>query len=95
MLYLILVQIVLTIPNPVPQQKAYEQCGGANYKGSTSCAAGSICKKKNEYYSQCLPGSSSGSVTPPGSGTISGSSGSQNRAKSVPNALPPKPPVKI
>ncbi|CEI70546.1 hypothetical protein FVEN_g957 [Fusarium venenatum] len=32
----------------------YGQCGGANFTGSTKCAAGSSCKKVNEYYSQCL-----------------------------------------
>ncbi|RFN46324.1 hypothetical protein FIE12Z_9440 [Fusarium flagelliforme] len=32
----------------------YGQCGGANFSGSTKCAAGSTCKKVNEYYSQCL-----------------------------------------
>ncbi|KAM0377499.1 hypothetical protein ACHAPY_006662 [Fusarium culmorum] len=32
----------------------YGQCGGANFSGSTKCAAGSSCKKVNEYYSQCL-----------------------------------------
>ncbi|KAJ4012569.1 hypothetical protein NW752_008273 [Fusarium irregulare] len=32
----------------------YGQCGGANFSGSTKCAAGSTCKKVNDYYSQCL-----------------------------------------
>ncbi|KAL4727980.1 hypothetical protein ACLX1H_004686 [Fusarium chlamydosporum] len=32
----------------------YGQCGGVNFSGSTKCAAGSSCKKVNEYYSQCL-----------------------------------------
>ena len=35
--------------------KMYEQCGGLEYTGVTTCAAGSACTEKNEYYSQCLP----------------------------------------
>jgi hypothetical protein len=31
----------------------YGQCGGANYKGSTNCAAGTTCKAMGSYYSQC------------------------------------------
>lgn len=34
---------------------AYEQCGGSNFKGATSCASGTTCKKYNPYYSQCVP----------------------------------------
>eukprot|EP01035_Chromulina_nebulosa_P012445 gene12445-16593_t len=34
---------------------AYGQCGGQNYEGSTSCAAGFACYTQNAYYSQCLP----------------------------------------
>ena len=32
----------------------YAQCGGKNFKGATSCVAGSTCKAANEWYSQCL-----------------------------------------
>lgn len=32
----------------------YGQCGGATYRGSTICVAGTICKFSSEYYSQCL-----------------------------------------
>jgi Auxiliary Activity family 9 (formerly GH61)/Fungal cellulose binding domain len=32
----------------------YGQCGGANYKGSTNCAAGTTCKAMGSYYSQCV-----------------------------------------
>lgn len=31
------------------------QCGGKNYNGGTSCAAGSSCVYKNTWYSQCKP----------------------------------------
>jgi hypothetical protein len=32
----------------------YGQCGGIEYTGSTTCAAGSTCTFSNPYYSQCL-----------------------------------------
>ncbi|KAI1085539.1 glycosyl hydrolase family 61-domain-containing protein [Whalleya microplaca] len=31
----------------------YGQCGGSNYSGATTCAAGT-CKEQNPYYSQCV-----------------------------------------
>jgi len=34
---------------PVPK---YGQCGGIGWKGSTTCASGSTCKKLNDHYSQ-------------------------------------------
>ena len=46
----------------------YDQCGGINYSGSTTCPSGSHCEVLNPYYYQCLPGSASpaSSTTPPG-----------------------------
>ncbi|KAL4945743.1 glycosyl hydrolase family 61-domain-containing protein [Aspergillus oleicola] len=32
----------------------YAQCGGINFKGSSSCPSGSTCHKYNPYYSQCI-----------------------------------------
>jgi outer membrane biosynthesis protein TonB len=32
----------------------YGQCGGKDFSGSTKCVSGAICKKMNEYYSQCI-----------------------------------------
>ncbi|PYI08779.1 hypothetical protein BO78DRAFT_440339 [Aspergillus sclerotiicarbonarius CBS 121057] len=34
--------------------KMYEQCGGLNFSGATSCVSGAVCKKWNPYYSQCV-----------------------------------------
>lgn len=85
MLYQLFIPIVFAVPNPAQPKLIYEQCGGVNYKGSTTCTSDLICEKQNEYYSQCLPSSESG--------TSSGSSGSQAQAKSVQNAQPPKAPV--
>jgi len=39
---------------------AYGQCGGANFSGSTCCPSGYTCKYVNDWYSQCVPGSSGG-----------------------------------
>lgn len=32
----------------------WAQCGGMNHAGSTRCGEGLVCKKWNEYYSQCV-----------------------------------------
>ncbi|KAI0141532.1 glycoside hydrolase superfamily [Xylariaceae sp. FL1272] len=34
----------------------YGQCGGTGYSGDTACASGSYCLAQNAYYSQCVPG---------------------------------------
>jgi endoglucanase len=40
-----------------PQANAlYQQCGGINFSGSTTCAEGT-CVEQNPYYSQCVPAS--------------------------------------
>ena len=31
----------------------WQQCGGSNYNGCTSCASGFSCKEINAYYHQC------------------------------------------
>jgi lysophospholipase L1-like esterase len=38
--------------------KLYWQCGGSNWKGSTTCCEG-VCQKYNEFFSQCVPSGSS------------------------------------
>lgn len=38
----------------------YGQCGGNGFKGETVCASGNECKQFNPWYSQCLPGTGSG-----------------------------------
>ncbi|KII94195.1 glycoside hydrolase family 5 protein [Plicaturopsis crispa FD-325 SS-3] len=43
------------------QQGVYSQCGGIGWTGSTTCVAGSSCVVANDYYSQCLPVSSTAS----------------------------------
>lgn len=40
------------------------QCGGEGWTGATVCASGSVCTVSNEYYSQCLPSTSSPTSVP-------------------------------
>ncbi|PPQ63415.1 hypothetical protein CVT24_004925 [Panaeolus cyanescens] len=50
-----------TIVNPVPttvapgpMQTQWGQCGGIGYNGPTQCVSPYVCRKQNDYYSQCL-----------------------------------------
>lgn len=42
---------------------AYGQCGGKNYKGATTCVSGYHCSAYNDFYSQCVPGVESSSLS--------------------------------
>ncbi|EED22610.1 endoglucanase, putative [Talaromyces stipitatus ATCC 10500] len=48
---------VLAVTFVQAQQSGYGQCGGANWTGATSCVSGWTCTFLNDYYSQCLPSS--------------------------------------
>ncbi|KAF3914550.1 hypothetical protein ABW20_dc0110066 [Dactylellina cionopaga] len=52
----VLVVLLLQAIGLYAQAPIYGQCGGANWTGPTSCAAGSTCVYSNPYYSQCIPG---------------------------------------
>lgn len=43
--------------------KAFYQCGGTNFKGENCCVSGYYCKKYNNWFSQCVPGSETPSKT--------------------------------
>ncbi|RSL58255.1 Endoglucanase gh5-1 [Fusarium duplospermum] len=45
------------------QSGAWQQCGGQNWSGSTTCISGYTCTTINPYYSQCVPGSNPPSTT--------------------------------
>ncbi|PAV15192.1 glycoside hydrolase family 3 [Pyrrhoderma noxium] len=45
------------------QQSIYGQCGGIGWTGPTTCVSGTQCVELNDYYSQCLPGTSSSTAT--------------------------------
>ncbi|KAG9007353.1 hypothetical protein FRB90_009433 [Tulasnella sp. 427] len=54
----------------------YGQCGGINYTGETTCAAGSTCVYQNDWYYQCLPSSTTTTKTSSSSTTTKTSSSS-------------------
>lgn len=43
------------------QQGEWQQCGGIGWTGGTTCQSPWVCTKLNDWYFQCLPGSSSSS----------------------------------
>jgi len=43
------------LANAACSNKAFYQCGGANFKGETCCDSGYTCKVYNEWFSQCIP----------------------------------------
>ncbi|TFK75440.1 hypothetical protein BDN72DRAFT_885876 [Pluteus cervinus] len=47
------------------QSPAYGQCGGQGWAGPTTCVSGYTCTFSNQWYSQCLPGSSTPPSPPP------------------------------
>ncbi|EAW11688.1 fungal cellulose binding domain protein [Aspergillus clavatus NRRL 1] len=40
------------------QAPLYAQCGGQGYSGPTSCVSGAVCTAWNDWYHQCVPGTS-------------------------------------
>ncbi|KAG6917927.1 Beta-glucosidase cel3A [Tephrocybe rancida] len=44
-------------------QPIYAQCGGIGWTGDTTCASGTVCTVLNDYYSQCLTGSTTASTS--------------------------------
>ncbi|KUI71931.1 Endoglucanase gh5-1 [Cytospora mali] len=47
------------IAGALAQSDAYGQCGGQNWTGDTTCVSGYTCTYQSQYYSQCLPGTAS------------------------------------
>ncbi|KAG8693888.1 hypothetical protein FRC09_010206 [Ceratobasidium sp. 395] len=45
------------------QQPLYAACGGIGWTGGTTCAAGFVCTKVNDYFFQCMHGSSAPTTT--------------------------------
>ncbi|KAF9448107.1 carbohydrate esterase family 15 protein [Macrolepiota fuliginosa MF-IS2] len=65
-LRLAFVTLVFVLPT-FAQSALYAQCGGTDWTGATTCVAGATCTYVNDYYSQCLPATSTTttpSVTP-------------------------------
>ncbi|KAH8821845.1 carbohydrate esterase family 15 protein [Xylogone sp. PMI_703] len=52
----------------IPTLALWEQCGGQGWTGSTTCNNGGTCVAQNQWYSQCIPLSST-TVRPPSTST--------------------------
>lgn len=48
--------VALLATGVASQQNLWEKCGGKGWIGPTACVAGAVCNPKNEWYSQCEPG---------------------------------------
>ncbi|EKM61758.1 glycoside hydrolase family 5 protein [Phanerochaete carnosa HHB-10118-sp] len=70
------------------QVAVWGQCGGIDYTGSTTCAAGSVCVEQNDYYSQCIPGATA-STTITSASSHTASSASSSVVSSSTSAAPP------
>ncbi|KAF5374669.1 hypothetical protein D9615_008983 [Tricholomella constricta] len=55
------------ISSALAQGAAWSQCGGIGWTGATTCVSGNTCTYVNDWYSQCIPGTS----TPPTTTTAS------------------------
>ncbi|KIK67917.1 carbohydrate-binding module family 1 protein [Collybiopsis luxurians FD-317 M1] len=62
--------LVFGIASAQTTSSQYGQCGGIGWTGATLCPSGWSCNVINPYYSQCLPGGATGTVTTtPGGGS--------------------------
>ncbi|KAF7797213.1 hypothetical protein EIP86_008405 [Pleurotus ostreatoroseus] len=62
-----IVAVAALVPLAFAQSAEWGQCGGVGWTGPTTCVAGTVCTEFSEYYSQCIPGTASGSPTSPSS----------------------------
>ncbi|CAF1102542.1 unnamed protein product [Rotaria sp. Silwood1] len=63
MLQFILILLIglSNLPKTTPCAAQWDQCGGIGWTGPTTCCAPYVCTYSNDWYSQCLQGSSSSS----------------------------------
>ncbi|KIM34247.1 carbohydrate-binding module family 1 protein [Serendipita vermifera MAFF 305830] len=72
----LLLSLASLVATASAQVALYQQCGGKNWSGSTTCVSGATCQVLNEYYSQCLAGSN-GATTVTSSAVVTIGSTSQ------------------
>ncbi|RDB24327.1 putative mannan endo-1,4-beta-mannosidase F [Hypsizygus marmoreus] len=60
-----LVALALVISSAQAAQPVYAQCGGIGWTGDTTCVSGTVCTTLNDWYFQCLPGTSVPTTAPP------------------------------
>lgn len=70
----------------VAQAGAWQQCGGTNWSGTTTCVSGYHCEEVNPYYFQCLPGAASGPVTTTTSRSSTSTAGGVSSSTSRPSS---------
>ncbi|KAG9057832.1 hypothetical protein FS842_003594 [Serendipita sp. 407] len=61
----------------------YGQCGGINYTGSTTCDAGLVCVRINDYYYQCQKGSTTSTTTKASTTTTKASTTTTTKASTT------------
>ncbi|KAJ3892102.1 carbohydrate-binding module family 1 protein [Lentinula edodes] len=57
------VTLIFAYANAQSTASQYGQCGGIGWTGATLCPSGWSCNVVNDYYSQCLPGAATSTVT--------------------------------
>ena len=57
--------VILLASAAAAQQSGWGQCGGIGWTGATTCVSGWTCTYQNDWYSQCLPGSTNPPTTTP------------------------------
>ncbi|KAL4248019.1 Beta-xylanase [Abortiporus biennis] len=55
------------------QSAVWGQCGGIGWTGATTCVAGTTCTYFNDYYSQCIPSTTSAPTSPTTTATTTSS----------------------
>ncbi|CAK4130140.1 unnamed protein product [Aphanomyces euteiches] len=75
------------------QVALWGQCGGQGYTGSTTCAAGAVCNKQNDYYSQCIPSANVPSSNPTTAPTTKPSTGPTTAPSTAPTTKPSTAPT--
>nr|AAC26489.1 cellulose-binding beta-glucosidase [Phanerodontia chrysosporium] len=75
------------------QSGLYQQCGGIGWTGATTCVSGATCTVLNPYYSQCLPGAATTSVSSSHSSSSSVSSHSSSASSSSISSTSTSPPA--
>ncbi|KAH8099595.1 cellobiohydrolase II [Cristinia sonorae] len=85
-----LLALVALLPAFTQAQTAqWGQCGGIGFTGSTTCVAGSVCTKQNDYYSQCIPGAQAPpATTAPPATSVPPATGAPSKPSSAPGSTP-------
>jgi len=76
--------LLVLVPLAIAQSQEWGQCGGIGWAGATTCVSGTTCVESNAYYSQCLPGASSGGGTSqPAGGSPTSSAGAPGSTSTI------------